>query len=167
LQALEELLDAYGADPARWPAEDPRRAAAWALIDAGDSAALRSLAAARALDCALDSTAPPAPSAALAGGVLHAAREPRPGLSRPRLSRPRLSGPRLSNWAGLLLEPAFLKPAAGLACAALLGIIVGVWSPVPVAGVGESRAAGLETELASLGALEDNGDAGRFGSFAE
>ena len=162
LQALEELLDAYGADPARWPAEDPRRAAAWALIDAGDSAALRSLAAARALDRALDSTAPPAPSAALAGGVLLAAREPRPGLSRPRLS-----GPRLSNWAGLLLEPAFLKPAAGLACAALLGIMVGVWSPVPIAGVGESRAAGLETELASLGALEDNGDAGRFGSFAE
>lgn len=150
--ALGELLDAYGADPARWPAEDPRRAAAWALIDAGDPAALQSLAGARALDRALDSTAPPVPSAALAGSVLQSAAQRRTGLS---------------GWAGLIWNPAFFKPAFALACAMLLGVMVGIWSPVPVAGVGESRAAGLETELASLGTLEDNGDAGRFGSFAE
>ena len=153
--ALEELLDAYGADPARWPAGDPRRAAAWALIDSGDAAALQSLAAARALDRALDSTVPPAPSAALAGTVLEAARRTRPGPAG------------LAGWAWPIWTPAFFKPAGALACAMLLGIAVGMWSPVPVVGIGESRAAGLETELASLAALEENGDAGRFGGFAE
>lgn len=152
VRALEDLLDAYGADPARWPAGDPRRAAAWALIDSGDAAALQSLGAARALDRALDSTVPPAPSAALAGTVLEAARRTRPGLA---------------GWAGPIWTPAFFKPAGALACAMLLGVMVGMWSPVPVVGIGESRAAGLETELASLAALEENGDAGRFGGFAE
>lgn len=156
LRALEDLLDAYGADPARWPAGDPRRAAAWALLDSGDAAALQAAAAAGALDRALDSTVPPAPSAALAGAVLQAAQRPGPGPAA---------------WAGLLLKPAFLKPAGALACAMLLGVMVGMWSPVPVAGAGENRAAGPEagpeTELASLGALEENGDAARFGSFAE
>ncbi len=150
--ALGELLDAYGADPARWPAEDPRRAAAWALIDAGDPAALQSLAAARALDRALDSAAPPVPSAALAGSVLQAAQRP---------------GPVAGAWAGLLLKPIFLKPAGALACAMLLGLAVGSWSPVPIAGIGESRAAGLEYEMASLGALDGNGDDNGFGDFAE
>ena len=56
-QALLQLLDAYGADPARWPAEDPRRAKAWALIDSGDAMAAQSVAAARALDRALDTMA--------------------------------------------------------------------------------------------------------------
>lgn len=152
IRALGELLDAYGADPARWPAEDPRRAAAWALIDSGDAAALQALTAARALDRALDSMVSPAPSAALAGAVLQAAQRPSPGFP---------------DWAGLLLKPAFLKPAGALACAMLLGIVVGFQSPVPIAGIGESRAAGLETELASLGTLGENGDISRFGGFAE
>ncbi|MDE0705959.1 MAG: hypothetical protein OXH59_19775 [Rhodospirillaceae bacterium] len=155
VRALEDLLDAYGADPARWPAGDPRRAAAWALIDSGDAAALQSLATARALDRALDSTVPPAPSAALAGAVLRAARRTRPGLAG------------WAGWAGSIWTPAFFKPAGALACAMLLGVMVGMWSPVPVVGIGESRAAGLETELAALAALEENGDAGRFGGFAE
>lgn len=151
-RALDELLDAYGADPARWPADDPRRAAAWALIDAGDAAAVQSLAAARALDRALDRAAAPAPSAALTGAVLEAAQRPEPGVRA---------------WAGRFWNRPLLKPAAALACAALLGIAVGVLSPVPIAGVGESRAAGLETEMASLGALEVNGDDNGFGEFAE
>ena len=151
LQALEELLDAYGADPARWPAEDPRRGVAWALIDSGDPAALQAVSAARSLDRTLDSTVAPAPSAALHGAVLQSARRIRPGLA---------------GWTGVFRNPAFFRPAAALACAMLLGIMVGTWSPVPVAGVSESRAAGLETELASLGTLEDNGDDSSFGDFA-
>lgn len=153
LRSLGALLDAYGANPARWPADDPRRAAAWALIDSGDPAALQAVASAgaldRALNRALDSVSAPAPSAALAGTVLQAAQ--RAGRGR----------------AGLLWTSGLFRPAGVLACAMLLGIAVGAWSPVPVAGVGESRAAGLETELASLAALEENGDAGRFGGFAE
>ncbi len=151
VRALEDLLGAYGADPARWPAGDPRRAAAWALIDSGDAAALQSLAAARALDRALDSTVPPAPSAALAGSVLQAARRTRPGLS---------------GWAGPIWNPAFFKPAGALACAMLLGIAVGMWSPAPVF-VWSAQADGLETELASLGALDGNGDDNGFEDFAE
>ena len=151
-QALLQLLDAYGADPARWPAEDPRRAKAWALIDSGDAMAAQSAAAARALDRALDTMAPPAPSAALTGAILQAAQKPGPGFR---------------SWAGLLRKPALLKPVGALACAGLLGIMVGVWSPVPVAGIGDGQMAGLETELASLGALDVNGDDNAFGEFAE
>ena len=144
-RALGEMLDAYGADPARWPAGDPRRAAAWALLDSGD--ATQSATAAGALDRALERALEraPAPSAALTGAVLQAA--PRPGL-RAR------AGARL----------ALFKPVGALACAMLLGIAVGVWSPVPIAG--ESRAAGPETELALFDTLEDNGDDSRFGDFA-
>ena len=151
-QALLQLLEAYGADPARWPAEDPRRAKAWALIDSGDAMAAKSVAAARALDRALDTMAPPAPSAALTGAILQAAQKPGPGFR---------------SWAGLLEKPALLKPVGTLACAGLLGIMVGIWSPVPVAGIGDRQTAGLETELASLGALDVNGDDNAFGEFAE
>ena len=151
-QALLQLLDAYGADPARWPAEDPRRAKAWALIDSGDALAAQSVAAARALDRALDTMAPPTPSAALTGAILQAAQKPGPGFR---------------SWAGLLRKPALLKPVGALACAGLLGIMVGIWSPVPVAGIGDRQTAGLETELASLGALDVNGDDNAFGEFAE
>ena len=48
----------------------------------------------------------------------------------------------------------------------LLGIAVGILSPVPVAGVAESQVAGLETEMASLGTLDGNGDDNGFGEFA-
>ena len=145
-RALDELLDAYGADPVRWPADDPRRAAAWALIESGDATAQQSLAAAAALDRALDSVRPPGPTAALTGAVLQAAQR---------------TGPDLRAWAGLLW-----KPAGALACAMLLGIAVGILSPVPVAGVAESQVAGLETEMASLGTLDGNGDDNGFGEFA-
>lgn len=151
MQALEDLLDAYGADPARWPGEDPRRAIAWALIESGDAAALQSLAAAAALDRALDSATPPAPSAALTGAVLQAAQR---------------TGSGLPGRFGLLLNPAFFRPAGALACAMLLGLAVGSWSPVPIVGVGESQVAGLETEMASLGTLDGNGDDNGFGEFA-
>ena len=156
MQALEDLLDAYGADPARWPAEDLRRAAAWALIESDDAAALQSLAAAAALDRALDSATPPAPSAALTGTVLQAAQRTGPGRS----------GPGLPGRFGLLLNPAFFRPAGALACAMLLGLAVGSWSPVPIVGVGESQVAGLETEMASLATLDGNGDDNGFGELA-
>ena len=151
MQALEDLLDAYGADPARWPGEDPRRAAAWALIESRDAAALQSLTAAAALDRALDSAPPPPPSAALTGAVLRAAQ---------------LTGSGLPGRFGLLLNPAFFRPAGALACAMLLGLAVGSWSPVPIVGVDESQVAGLETEMASLGTLDGNGDDNGFGEFA-
>lgn len=73
LQRLEALLDAYGADPARWPAAE--RAAALALL-AADTAAQARLEQARQLDRALDRLPPaPAPAGDLAARIRAAARQ--------------------------------------------------------------------------------------------
>lgn len=71
---LDALLDAYGADPARWPAAE--RNAAQALL-ASDPAAQARLEQARLLDRALDAL-PPAPALAgdLAARIRNAARQP-------------------------------------------------------------------------------------------
>ena len=50
-ERLIEILDAYGADPARWPADE--RAAAWAFV-VQDARAADALAEARRLDGLLD-----------------------------------------------------------------------------------------------------------------
>jgi len=143
LQDLQGLLEAYGANTTRWPVDDPRRTAAWALLQSGDSAAERMVNEAMALDKAMNALAAPAPSAALTGTVLQAAeKKPRTGLR---------------DWTQTLW-----KPAGALACAAFLGVMVGVYSPVPVAAVAE-QAASLETEVASVGGL----DGGGFGELAE
>lgn len=68
LRRLEELIDAYGADPARWPAAE--RAAAQALL-AIEPAARTLQDRARRLDSALDAL-PPAPQVALQTGALAA-----------------------------------------------------------------------------------------------
>ena len=152
-QALLQLLDAYGADPARWPAEDPRRAKVWALIDSGgrDGGAIRG---------GGESAGPRTRHDGSTGSIGRA--DPAPSCRRRQ--KP---GPGFRSWAGLLRKPALLKPVGALACAALLGIMVGIWSPVPVAGIGDRQTAGLETEFASLGALDVNGDDNAFGEFAE
>lgn len=103
LARFEALLDAYGAEPRRWPAD--RRAAAEALLARSPEA--RALqAAARRLDALLDA-APAAPAPAhLVGRVIAAA-------PRPRARR--------GGWLA-----AWLKPAAGIVAAALLGLALGV-----------------------------------------
>jgi hypothetical protein len=79
---LRALLDAYGADPERWP--EAERTAAQSLL-AGSEAARAELAAAAALDATLDALAePPAPSPALSARILAAApRAPIAAGSRP------------------------------------------------------------------------------------
>jgi hypothetical protein len=59
MDRLKTLLDAYGASPARWPAEE--RAAAEAMIAASDEARAAFAEAAR-LDSLLDRAAPPPPA---------------------------------------------------------------------------------------------------------
>ena len=105
LARFEGLLDAYGAEPRRWPAD--RRAAAEALL-ARSSEARALQAAARRLDALLDAApAEPAP-AHLIGRVIAAAPAPR----------------RTGRFAG------WLKPAAGIAFAAVLGLgLGGIVSP--------------------------------------
>lgn len=74
LDRLDELLDAYGARPERWP--DGERDAALALV-AGVPAARARVDAAAALDAVLDRAPAVASSAALAGRILAGAPRPR------------------------------------------------------------------------------------------
>jgi len=74
---LHAILDAYGADPARWPAAE--RDAALALLARSAEARRHHDQAAR-LDAALDAAPVDVPSPALAGRILRAA--PRPGALR-------------------------------------------------------------------------------------
>lgn len=68
---FEAILDAYGADPARWP--EAERDAALELMRREPEGAQAALAAARALDAALDAAPDAAPSEALRARVLAAA----------------------------------------------------------------------------------------------
>ena len=78
LDRFAALLEAYGADPARWP--DAERAAARALLERSSEARMRRDAAA-ALDALLDRAATAQPSSALAERIL--ARAP----ARPKVIR--------------------------------------------------------------------------------
>jgi hypothetical protein len=80
LDRFAVLLDAYGADPARWP--DAERAAARALLDRSSEARARRDAAA-ALDALLDRAATVEPSSALAERILSQASQ-RPKVIRLR-----------------------------------------------------------------------------------
>jgi hypothetical protein len=80
-ERFEHLLEAYGADFARWPASERAAAAAYAAQHAGEIAP--ALVAARALDAALDAVRGAAPDAAgLSQRVLAAAPVRSPGLDR-------------------------------------------------------------------------------------
>jgi hypothetical protein len=104
------LLDAYGAEPRRWPAD--RRAWAEALLARSpDAVALRATAA--RLDGLIDAAGVEPAPAHLVGRVLASAPQSSLAEAQRQSSRPR-------GWlAGLM------KPALGVAFAALLGIVLG------------------------------------------
>jgi hypothetical protein len=112
---LGALIETYGADPERWPAEE--RAPAEALLARSPEFAA-DLALARRIDIALDEA-----SLAPAGA----------DLRRRILAVP----DRRPAWREILdaLWPfeSVLRPAAGLATAAVLGIVVGVTTPPAIA----------------------------------
>lgn len=95
-ERLAALLDAYGADPGRWPADE--RAAAEALLAASPAARARRDEAAR-LDALLDLVPAPAPTADLADRIVVAAR-PR---ARRRLSRALIAAAPLAAAAALVV----------------------------------------------------------------
>lgn len=131
LTRFTELLDAYGADPGRWP--EAERAAALALLEASPQA--RGLCdEARALDAALDRLPTPAPSADFRLRVLATA----PIGAAPARGLRELWGA-LGGWR--LTAPA-------LACALALGLAVGQWLPMPEAAL-------TEDELYTLALLDD------------
>lgn len=104
IERLMQILDAYGADPLRWPAIE--RIAAQALA-ARDRRAAALVAEAEALDSLLDLAPSHAPDAALAARVL---------AGRPKRSRLR------ALWADLFPGTPGWAPALGLAAALAVGV---------------------------------------------
>jgi hypothetical protein len=114
LDEFRRLTEAWGGDPARWPAAAREPAAA---LLAGSAAARALRAEAAALDALIAAAPAPAPSAALLAAVLAA---PRKGGAAPRAGRP--------AWR-LALAAGPWPRLAGLAAAVLLGFAIGSVGP--------------------------------------
>lgn len=79
-ERFEQLLDAYGADPKRWPSAERAAGEAFAAENANDVADL--LAAARALDATMDAARETVkPDAARVAAILAKAPKPAAGVS--------------------------------------------------------------------------------------
>jgi hypothetical protein len=134
---LKRLIEAYGAEPERWP--DAERAAAMALLK--KSAEARALVAeARRLDRLLaaapvGSTAPAA-TAALRRRIAALPEESAPGA-------PAAGSRTIGPWPAIRLWPS----VAGLAAAGLIGFVVG-WTELPP--VGDQADVGYLRELVGL-----------------
>lgn len=108
------LVEAYGGDPARWP--DAEREAAVALLS-GDRDLARAAEEAHHLDMMLDALPVPQPNP-----TLRVALKDIPERGNPLLAL-------IAGWVGLW------RPAAGLAAAAVLGIVIGAANPeLPLPG---------------------------------
>lgn len=133
-----ELLDAYGADPMRWPIEE--RAEAAAMADSDNPRLQAALRQASALDTQLSMARVPPVSADLMTKLRRAAR---PSLSA------RLKA--LLGWDGALWQP-----AAALSAALVLGIGLGITNPQQAAALTNIT---VETpNTAPLEALLDDGE---------
>ncbi len=113
LKRFEEILDAYGADPRRWPAQE--RPAAEAFLQQ-DEQARASMFAARQLDAALGASVQPLASARLREAILASA--PRPARGRRLAVALGFAGEDLRRW----LSGAAL--AASCACGIVFGFIL-------------------------------------------
>lgn len=114
LDRLRAIADAYGADPARWPAAE--RAAGEALL-AGSTAARALLADAAGLDAALDAVPALQPTPAMRTAILAAA---------PRRAAPSLLARLHEGWRELFGELGGWRLAGSVLAAALvLGIMSG------------------------------------------
>lgn len=127
---MMRLIDAYGADPSRWP--ETERADAEALLEAcgPDAEALKALLAdAGALDALLESA--PRPAAATAAFMTRLEDIPsaaaKVGAGRPGgVSRLSAVRPRPAALPGWLFGRGMLAQAAGLAMAGALGVMLGL-----------------------------------------
>jgi hypothetical protein len=114
LDRLRAIVDAYGADPARWPAAE--RAAGEALV-AGSPSARALVADAAPLDTALDTLPALRPTPAMRTAVLAAA---------PRPPAPSFAARLREGWRELFGELGGWQTAGGILAAALvLGIVSG------------------------------------------
>lgn len=117
---VRTLIDAYGADPDRWPAAE--RDAALRIVETDPTLAAE-LADARALDRLLDAVPAPLPNPALKAAL----------KAVPERARLRWSDRLAAFWP----FGAPWRPAAGLAAAALVGIVVGLTAPDGATGSGQ------------------------------
>lgn len=138
LTRLKDMIDAYGAEPGRWPAGE--RAAAQALLrQSAEARALQDDA--RRLDRALDLMPGVGPSTALAGRILGAT-----PASRGAWALWRIVWPFERPW----------RPVAAWASAAAFGLLLGMVTP-PAGLLAED---GTEVAYAQI-------DGWAFGEFAE
>ncbi len=142
LARFRAILDAFGAEPLRWPAAE--RASAEALLT--DSAEARRLQeAAAALDDLLAQSEAPRPSPQLRAAILHAAPS-RQVVQRGPIRR--LWGAAVSVLAGELGGP---RPAGALlGVALLLGIVAG-----GALGTNPDADAGAEIDIVQLALLDE------------
>lgn len=138
LTLLRRLLESYGADSERWPA-DRRQAALQYLEGSAEARALCEEAA--GLDAALDRAAAPAPAPELMSAILAAATARAPRF-----------------WAAPIwpFGPAW-KPVSALAAAAILGIVAGSQVPGSFAS-SEQAIEGEIGELAGMVVFDQEGE---------
>jgi len=129
-ERVRTLIDAYGADPERWPADE--RDAARRLVET-DPVLSAELADAASFDALLDALPAPAPRPAL-----RVALNAIPDRARLRWS---------DRLATLWPFGAPWGPAAGLVAAALFGVVIGVTVPDPAA-VTDAASSGTTTTVA-------------------
>mgnify|MGYP005810166613 CR=1 FL=1 len=149
LGRLSEIIDAYGASPARWP--EGERAAAEALLERSEEA--RRLAGAAAdLDLLLDLAPSAEPSADLAARIMAARPRPAPGFAPRMAARP-------SGWRAFaqLVWPygSPTVPVGALALSIMLGAGLGAGLPSMANTLAlelGSSSAGVNTASASNGA---------------
>ena len=131
IERFKALVDAYGASPARWPADE--RAAALSFAETA-AEARRLLHGEAALDRLLDAADTLPATRALEDRIL-AAFPQRP----PRTSR---------RWLAAL--PEHWMPGAAIACSLALGLLVGAALPGLI-GIGET---GVDPALIALGGFD-------------
>jgi len=140
LAQFEALIDAYGAEARRWPAD--RRAGAEALLERSAAARALRADAARLDGLIAAASVEPAP-AHLVGRVLAAA--PRPRANRTASAAGWIARAGAGLW----------KPAMGLAIAAMLGIALGgVVSPFDTNTADAAEADSVSLEIGSIPEIE-------------
>lgn len=136
---LLSIIEAYGADPERWP-EDEREDALSLLEHSTTAIAIQEAA---RLDTLLAKSPAPGPSLALRAGI--ASIPARHGAGTSSLSR--LFWPFGAIW----------QPAIGLAAAAIIGLVVGVGSPPEEISLSQTESETYITVIAAAGGeIEEN-----------
>lgn len=136
-RALQELVAAYGTDPARWPDDDPRRKAALAALEAQQDTAAFSAAA--RLDLRLNAVAArPKPSDELLSKLMDVPETHPSPISKPTSIETGGGGDLSGNFLSRFFSPVGLgAQAASMAAVTIIGLWLGALSQV--SGDGDSK----------------------------